>query len=72
MRRPEVQKEVQRVEGRVRDLLPLMASASTQKIKGDLTRVGFSDAGVNLAFRVMVGRGELAFMNERRTVRRLR
>ena len=70
--RPETRSEVQRVEERIQRTLPLFATTATRRLKSDLMRQGFSDMGVSLAFRIMAGRNELDFLNEKRTVRRVR
>jgi DNA replication licensing factor MCM5 len=68
----QMQEKIKRAETRIMRLVPPGASLPTSRVKEVLARAGFDDACVNSALRVMERREELALLNERKTVRRLK
>jgi hypothetical protein len=57
---------------RILKLVPPGSSMPTSRVKEALARAGYDDSTVNNALKIMERREEVALLNERKTVRRLK
>ena len=64
--------QVKRAEVRILKLVPPGSSMPTSRVKEALARAGYDDSTVNNALKIMERREEVALLNERKTVRRLK
>ena len=67
-----LQEKVKRAEMRILKLVPPGSSMPTSRVKEALARAGYDDSTVNNALKIMERREEVALLNERKTVRRLK
>ena len=68
----ELRKTVQIIEGRVVRMVPVGGAAPAARVKEQLLRAGFADAAIHAAIKVMERRGDVALVNERKTLRRIK
>ena len=66
-------REVKAVEEQIKRRLPIGSSSQTSKLIDEfVVRQGYAQFSVMKAIKVLVARGEMAHMNQQRTIKRLR
>jgi DNA replication licensing factor MCM5 len=69
---PDLAKLVKAVERRITQLLRAGDTQSTSQLKSTLQRQQFDESAIANALRIMERRGEITFINERKTIRRVK
>ena len=70
--KPELRKEVDRVEEQLRRRIMIGSAGNTRQIQEQFVAMGFSDFAVRKAIQVLVQRGEFMHRNQRRILHRLK